>query len=86
LKTKRVSIEGLAVGDAKRAAYREAEFFVLPTLNQNFAITVAEALSVGTPVIATKGAPWRGLAEKGVVGRSITALNRLRRRSREPWK
>ena len=65
MKTKRVSIEGPVAGDAKTAAYREADLFVLPTLNENFAITVAEALSFGTPVIATKGAPWRGLASEG---------------------
>jgi glycosyltransferase involved in cell wall biosynthesis len=65
LKTQRVSIEGPVAGDAKTAAYHEADLFVLPTLNENFAITVAEALSVGTPVIATKGAPWRGLAPEG---------------------
>jgi glycosyltransferase involved in cell wall biosynthesis len=65
LKTQRVSIEGPVAGDAKTAAYREAELFVLPTLNENFAITVAEALAAGTPVIATRGAPWRGLAREG---------------------
>jgi glycosyltransferase involved in cell wall biosynthesis len=65
MKTMRVSIEGPVAGDAKTAAYHEADLFVLPTLNENFAITVAEALSFGTPVIATKGAPWRGLASEG---------------------
>ena len=65
LKTQRVSIEGSVAGDAKTAAYREAELFVLPSLNENFALTVAEALAAGTPVIATKGAPWHGLAREG---------------------
>jgi glycosyltransferase involved in cell wall biosynthesis len=65
LKTQRVSIEGSVAGDAKTAAYREADLFVLPSLNENFAITVAEALAAGTPVIATKGAPWHGLAREG---------------------
>ena len=65
LKTQRVSIEDSVAGDAKTAAYREADLFVLPTLNENFAITVAEALAAGTPVIATKGAPWRGLQSEG---------------------
>jgi glycosyltransferase involved in cell wall biosynthesis len=65
LKTERVSIEGSVAGDAKTRAYREADLFVLPTLNENFAITVAEALAAGTPVIATKGAPWHGLASEG---------------------
>jgi glycosyltransferase involved in cell wall biosynthesis len=64
LKAQRVSIEGPVSGDAKTSAYREADLFVLPTLNENFAITVAEALSVGTPVIATKGAPWRSLVRE----------------------
>src|SRR5437762_2271634 len=45
----------------KIATYRDADLFVLPTLNENFAVTVAEALAAGTPVIATKGAPWHGL-------------------------
>ena len=65
LKTKRVYIEGPVAGDAKTAAYREAKLFVLPTLNENFAITVAEALAAGTPVITTKGAPWHGLEREG---------------------
>jgi glycosyltransferase involved in cell wall biosynthesis len=65
LKTRRVSIEGPVAGDIKTAAYREAALFVLPTLNENFAITVAEALAAGTPVIATKGAPWDGLEREG---------------------
>jgi glycosyltransferase involved in cell wall biosynthesis len=65
LKTKRVSIEGSVAGDAKTAAYQQADLFVLPTLNENFAITVAEALAAGTPVIATKGAPWLGLVREG---------------------
>lgn len=65
LKTQRVSIEGPVAGEAKTAAYRDADLFVLPTLNENFAITVAEALAAGTPVIATKGAPWHGLECEG---------------------
>jgi glycosyltransferase involved in cell wall biosynthesis len=65
LKTQRVSIEASVAGDPKTVVYREADFFVLPSLNENFAITVAEALAAGTPVIATKGAPWHGLAREG---------------------
>jgi glycosyltransferase involved in cell wall biosynthesis len=65
LKTRRVLIEGSVAGDAKTTAYKEADLFVIPTLNENFAITVAEALAAGTPVIATKGAPWPGLVHEG---------------------
>lgn len=65
LKLARVSIEGPIYGADKARAYREAELFVLPTLNDNFALSVAEALAAGVPVIATKGAPWRGLRDEG---------------------
>jgi glycosyltransferase involved in cell wall biosynthesis len=57
-----VEIDGPAYGEAKLSEYRSADLFVLPTLHDNFAITVAEALAAGTPVIATQGAPWAGLA------------------------
>jgi glycosyltransferase involved in cell wall biosynthesis len=57
----RISIEGPIYGEAKTSAYRCADVFVLPTLNENFGLTVAEALVAGTPVISTKGAPWGGL-------------------------
>jgi glycosyltransferase involved in cell wall biosynthesis len=65
LKARRVWVEKSVAGDAKIAAYQQADLFVLPTLNENFAITVAEALAAGTPVIATKGAPWRDLTREG---------------------
>lgn len=48
--------------DARMAA---AEIFVLPTLNENFALTVAESLMMCTPVVATRGAPWPGLVAEG---------------------
>ena len=62
---KRISIEEAIYGDAKLAAYRAADFFVLTTLNENFAISVAEALAAGLPAIVTKGAPWSGLEAEG---------------------
>jgi glycosyltransferase involved in cell wall biosynthesis len=43
---------GLA-GDAKWAAFRDADIFVLPSQNENFGNTAAEAVAVGTPVIVT---------------------------------
>jgi glycosyltransferase involved in cell wall biosynthesis len=52
-------------GEEKNRAFREAEVFVLPTLNENFAMVVAEALANGTPVISTRGAPWQGLVQNG---------------------
>jgi len=61
----RVSIEDPIYGDAKTIAYRDTDVFVLPTLNENFGLTAAEALAAGTPVISTKGAPWSGLEREG---------------------
>jgi glycosyltransferase involved in cell wall biosynthesis len=56
-----VSIEPGLYDEQKSAAFRSADLFVLPTLNENFAMTVAESLAEGTPVVCTKGAPWAGL-------------------------
>jgi glycosyltransferase involved in cell wall biosynthesis len=61
----RVSVEGPIYGEAKTTAYESADVFVLSTLNENFGLTVAEALAAGTPVISTKGAPWSGLESEG---------------------
>jgi glycosyltransferase involved in cell wall biosynthesis len=61
----RLSIEPPAYGPERQAAYAEADLFVLPTLNENFAMTVAEALAAELPVISTKGAPWAGLEIQG---------------------
>lgn len=60
-----VSIEGPVFGSDKLATYRAADLFVLSTLNENFAMTVAEALAAGVPVVSTTGAPWAGLVTEG---------------------
>jgi glycosyltransferase involved in cell wall biosynthesis len=61
----RVSIEGPLYGDAKQTAYRDADLFVLPSRNENFGLTVAEALAAGVPAISTRGTPWSGLESEG---------------------
>jgi glycosyltransferase involved in cell wall biosynthesis len=61
----RVRFLGPLYGEQKQNVYRGADLFVLPTLNENFANTVAEALAQGTPVISTKGAPWGNLVSHG---------------------
>jgi glycosyltransferase involved in cell wall biosynthesis len=65
LRLRRVSIEGPVSAEAKLSEYRKADLFVLTSLNENFGMTAAEALAAGTPVIATKGAPWGGLEAEG---------------------
>jgi len=61
----RLSIEGPVYGEAKYDVLRGADLFVLPSLNESFAVTVGEALAAGTPVIATKGVPWPALETEG---------------------
>jgi glycosyltransferase involved in cell wall biosynthesis len=61
LNLKRVSFTGPIYGDDKFGAYRRADLFVLPSHSENFGMVVAEALSVGCPVIASKGTPWHQL-------------------------
>ena len=48
-------------GESKIELYRKASLFVLPTFSENFGVVIAEALASYTPVITTKGAPWRDL-------------------------
>ena len=48
-------------GKNKIKLYREANLFVLPTFSENFGIVIAEALASYTPVLSTKGSPWKDL-------------------------
>jgi glycosyltransferase involved in cell wall biosynthesis len=49
-----VQFPGAIFGEAKWAAYRDADVFVLPSQNENFGNTAAEAVAAGTPVIVTE--------------------------------
>lgn len=51
--TPRVHFTGPLTGEPKWAAYRDADLFVLPSQNENFGNTAAEAVAAGTPVIVT---------------------------------
>jgi glycosyltransferase involved in cell wall biosynthesis len=44
---------GAIFGEDKWSAYRDADVFVLPSQNENFGNTAAEAAGAGTPVIVT---------------------------------
>jgi glycosyltransferase involved in cell wall biosynthesis len=48
-----VVFTGPLYGDAKWAAYRDADVFVLPSQHENFGNTAGEAIACGTPVIVT---------------------------------
>jgi glycosyltransferase involved in cell wall biosynthesis len=56
-----VSFVGPRYGAQKSQEYAEADLFVLPSLNENFGIVLAEAMSFGLPVIASTGTPWVGV-------------------------
>ncbi len=60
-----VSYEKGLYGEDKLHAYRDADFFVLPSYSENFANVVAEALACRTPVITTTETPWREIAKTG---------------------
>lgn len=49
--------------DKKVDIFRKADVFVLPTFSENFGIVIAESLASYTPVITTKGAPWKDLKD-----------------------
>jgi glycosyltransferase involved in cell wall biosynthesis len=50
----RVKFAGPLFGDDKWAAYRDADVFVLPSQNENFGNTAAEAVAAATPVVVTE--------------------------------
>jgi glycosyltransferase involved in cell wall biosynthesis len=52
--TSNIHFTGALSGEAKWSAYRDADIFVLPSQNENFGNTAAEAVLAGTPVILTE--------------------------------
>lgn len=72
-----VQITGPVFGRDKWAAYRDADVFVLPSQNENFGNTAAEAVAAGTPAIVTEQcgiAPLLANAAGLVVGHSAGEL------------
>lgn len=57
----RVTIRGPVYGAEKVMLMAGAGLFALPTLSENFAISVAESLMLEVPVVSSHGAPWSGL-------------------------
>ena len=50
-------------GDQKFQLYADAYYFILVSHSENFGNVVIEALSQGTPVIASHGTPWQKLID-----------------------
>jgi glycosyltransferase involved in cell wall biosynthesis len=64
---------------AKWEAYRDADIFVLPSRNENFGNTAAEAAAAGTPVVVTEGCGIAPLLADGaglVVPHDAAAVSR----------
>jgi glycosyltransferase involved in cell wall biosynthesis len=59
---KRVTFLEPLYGDNKNRYMANSDLFVMPSRSENFGLTAAESLMMEVPVIATKGAPWSGLA------------------------
>jgi glycosyltransferase involved in cell wall biosynthesis len=68
---KKVVFTGLLHADAVREAYSAADVFLLPSLHENFGLSVAEAMAAGCPVIISDQvhiAPAILTAGAGLVG------------------
>jgi glycosyltransferase involved in cell wall biosynthesis len=75
----KVQFVGPVFDENKWAAYRDADIFVLPSQNENFGNTAAEAVAAGTPAIVTEQCGIAPLLadEAGLVVRhDATALSR----------
>lgn len=71
----RISVIGFVEGDAKAAAFAQADAYVLASENENFGISVAEALATATPVIISDQvaiAPAVETSEAGIIVSSLT--------------
>jgi glycosyltransferase involved in cell wall biosynthesis len=84
----RVKFLGPLYDDDKWAAYRDADVFVLPSQNENFGNTAAEAVAAATPVVVTEQCGIAPLV-KDVVGLVVahdatSVANALERLLRDP--
>jgi glycosyltransferase involved in cell wall biosynthesis len=64
----RVSMPGLVTGHAKVELLRRSDVFVLPSRDENFGVTVAEALAARTAVIVTRGVALHEEIERAHAG------------------
>lgn len=53
------------VGDVEKwQMLGDASLFILPSLSENFGMSIAEALAAGTPVACTSGTPWGDIVHR----------------------
>lgn len=78
----RVLFTGGLFDAAKWEAYRDADIFALPSQNENFGNTAAEAVAAGTPVVVTEGcgiAPLLGGDAGIIVGHNADSISQALR-------
>ena len=64
----RVCFAGMLQGKVLYSAYRAATVFVLPSMQENFGIAVAEAMAAGLPVIISDNVDIKSYIEEGEAG------------------
>lgn len=62
--SEKVVFLGMVTGKEKDMLYAKAKVLLLISKSENFGNVVVEALSQGTPVIASSGTPWKYLNDK----------------------
>lgn len=62
----RVSYHGAVDHSQVTNLMADHDLFLFPTRGENYGHVIAEALSVGTPVLISDQTPWRRLSERGV--------------------
>jgi glycosyltransferase involved in cell wall biosynthesis len=63
-----VDFPGWVDSAGRRELLRRASMFILPSLDENFAVAAAEALAAAVPVIATRGVAIIDLVERSGAG------------------
>jgi glycosyltransferase involved in cell wall biosynthesis len=77
LRVERVTFMCPVSAQRKWQLYRNADLYVLATRGDNWAVSIADALSFGVPAIVSKEAPWKGLETYGAgwwIDLSVDAL------------
>ena len=75
-----VVLPGFLSGGDKAMVFRQADCFLLPSLNENFGIAVIEALAYGLPVVITRNVYiYEAIEEKGgwVCDYSVDSLKQV---------
>jgi glycosyltransferase involved in cell wall biosynthesis len=60
----KVTYRGAISHELVNETLTEYDFFVLPTLGENFGHAIFESLSAGIPVLISDQTPWRHLAQQ----------------------